>query len=302
MKIPHILFVLLSSVIYTGCYNYSSKVIKFRYPIVIYDNKGEDHMPSKFRNIIDLEKYESVSDDVKKPNFKGVENYNNVIASAQFTKDQLLNIQKKYSEKKITVVDMRGETHFFINGLPYVVYNSEFNEINKDKKLDVILNDEKAFVSQLQNILKKRNIIAYKAQKLPSLIPGKKAHLPVEEILIKSGSSVELESDIAISLGMKYVRIPVTDHDVASKDITSAIINLVKNSNKNDLFYVHCRGGAGRTSTFILVYDIYKNAKNVSFEDILYRNYWFSGHDITSKNKDRQDVLLKFYNSMRNHK
>ncbi len=44
--------------------------------------------------------------------------------------------------------------------------------------------------------------------------------------------------------------------------------------------YIHCNRGKGRTSTFLTLYDIYKNHAQVSLDDIITRQYCRGGEDL----------------------
>lgn len=46
--------------------------------------------------------------------------------------------------------------------------------------------------------------------------------------------------------------------------------------------YFHCARGCARTTTFMILYDIYRNAKNSSLDEILERQYCLGGEDIAN--------------------
>ena len=54
------------------------------------------------------------------------------IASAQFSEDELQKLRQKYPNEKIVIVDLRQESHGFINGKP-VSWRSYFEKINQNK-------------------------------------------------------------------------------------------------------------------------------------------------------------------------
>ena len=58
-------------------------------------------------------------------NFRDLNLYNlKAIASAQFSENELIFIKKKFFNKKITIVDLRKENHFFINGIPVSIFSN----------------------------------------------------------------------------------------------------------------------------------------------------------------------------------
>jgi hypothetical protein len=69
--------------------------------------------------------------------------------------------------------------------------------------------------------------------------------------------------------------------------------------------HFHCRGGAGRTTVFMVMLDMLVNARDVPFDDVLERNSVLSGYDPTvlpppsdprrPYAKDRIGFLKAFY-------
>ena len=88
-----------------------------------------------------------------------------------------------------------------------------------------------------------------------------------------------------------------------SQETIQRMIQVFKSVKKDDLLYAHCRAGRGRTSAFVIMYDVYNNANNVSFDDIMYRNYWFSDNNMINKTPEEKQetvkVFRKFYDDMR---
>src|SRR5574343_298423 len=65
-------------------------------------------------------------------NFRDLNEFGlNMIASAQFTEDELKTIIEKYKDRKITIIDLREETHVFLNGESASFYRHGHNDINK---------------------------------------------------------------------------------------------------------------------------------------------------------------------------
>ena len=69
---------------------------------------------------------------------------------------------------------------------------------------------------------------------------------------------------------------------------------------------MHCPAGRGRTTTFLAMYDMMRNAVNVSFDDILARQAMIGGKDLTEPfaigdwryehHFERLQFLMDFYN------
>jgi len=96
------------------------------------------------------------------------------------------------------------------------------------------------------------------------------------------------------------LRITVTDHRSPLDDQVDLFVQSVKNLPKETWLHFHCRGGAGRTTTFMSMYDMMHNAKNVSFEDIMKRQTLIGGSDLLNheeedKSETRSDFMNNFY-------
>lgn len=101
---------------------------------------------------------------------------------------------------------------------------------------------------------------------------------------------------------MSYIRIPVTDKEKPSDDMVDYFVQFVQSLPQNTWVHFHCEEGLGRTTTFMAMYDIMKNAKKVNLEDIMNRQVLIGGQDLldnkinTSTNaKERAEFIKKFY-------
>ena len=86
----------------------------------------------------------------------------NAISSAQFSESELQKIKEKYPKEDIIIVDLRQESHGFINGKA-VAWRSELESANADKKISEILQDEK---TRLQLLKKWHEIVIHNAVKV----------------------------------------------------------------------------------------------------------------------------------------
>jgi protein-tyrosine phosphatase len=190
-----------------------------------------------------------------------------VSGSGQFSEQSLDKILSTIPAKKILLLDLREESHGFINGIA-VSWYSDKDWSNKDKSLEEILADEK---QRLQKALKEKNIYLFE-----------KAFFPENPHLIQV-QEVYTEAELAKRMGIPYVRIPVTDHLKPSVEVVDQIIHLIKNQLIDQKIWIHshCSAGRGRTTTFICMYDMMLNASKVSFEDILLRQALIGGKDLT---------------------
>jgi protein-tyrosine phosphatase len=180
--------------------------------------------------------------------------------SGEFTAEGLKLLLLR-TRSPVTIFDLRQETHIFVNGLP-VSWFATNDWANVGRSQSAIEADETARVQSLK---------------------------PGSEIVIRQGESVKkgsadsaapqrvtvewvsTERDIAEAAGAGYVRITVTDHARPLDGEVDRFILAVRALPKNGWAHFHCEAGRGRTTTFMVLYDMLRNATRVSLEDIVRR-------------------------------
>lgn len=189
-------------------------------------------------------------------------------ASAQFSEKSLAKILEIVPSNQIILVDLREESHGFINGIA-ISWRAENNWGNKDKNLEEILFNEKLL---LQKTINDKDIKLYQknSDKDPVLVHVKEAFS---------------EADLAKKMGINYVRIPASDHLKPNHKEVDLFIefmknHILKNETSNAWIHLHCSAGRGRSTTFIAMYDMMQNAPHVSFHDILKRQAMIGGKDL----------------------
>lgn len=114
------------------------------------------------------------------------------------------------------------------------------------------------------------------------------------------------EQKIAELTGMQYVRLMVTDHMAPGDADVDAFVELIRNLPTNAWLHIHCRGGDGRTTTFMVMYDMLNNADTVTFDEILkrqasvrpYYDLYYIDRSTSERNayyKKRLEFLKQFY-------
>ena len=203
----------------------------------------------------------------------------NISGSGQFTISNLpLLIENIDSNLSIIVIDLREESHGFINNTAI-----SFSNLNNNANSGL----------SLEEVIKKEN------QDLSSIKLNEPLTLHNNNITI-TPNIVTNERTVAESNNISYLRIPVTDGNLPNDDMVDYFIKFVKNQPENTWLHFHCKAGAGRTTTFMIMYDIIKNGNDVRLHDIIGRQLLLS--DITPKSfvdfyvGKRYDFLNKFYN------
>lgn len=206
-----------------------------------------------------------------------------VSGSSQFSEEGLNQIQDVLNYQNITIVDLRQESHGFINGAA-VCWRSEHNWSNIGKSLNEIKEDEhtRLLAALDEGILVEQD--------------NDTVYLAVER--------VDTEEQIVRSQGLKYIRFPVADHWRPTDDIIDQFIELIKTLPAEEWLHFHCAAGKGRTTTFLAMLDIMKHGSQISLENILFRQHLIGGSDLLKppgllwkKNtiQQRIDFFIQFY-------
>ncbi|MEC0372010.1 hypothetical protein [Paenibacillus chibensis] len=213
-------------------------------------------------------------------------------ASGQFSRGGLEYMKRVIPEHPITIVDLRQECHGFVNGKAMSWYGED-NTANRGLTREEVLSLEK---QNLEGMRQEEKVIF-------DYLEGKSL-LCEEEI--EGPRTVQSEAELAESEGLGYYRFCVTDHHRPPDEVVDQFIQFVKALPGGTWLHFHCRGGVGRATSFILMYDMMRNADHVSLQDILRRQQNIGGRDMyrMSPNDgeelykaaiDRLDFIRKFY-------
>ena len=242
---------------------------------LVFDNKNLTVLPSHFRKSSDIQ---SIANN-EQINTTGLENLN-ISGSQQFSKSNFPILLKSLDTKlPITIFDLRQESHGFINNYP-VSFEGVHNAANKGLSDKEIIQKEK---EQLKSI--KINI--------PITIYNDSAETIIPESVID-------EYTLATENNTEYVRIFATDEELPSNPAIDSFIKNIKEIKDERWLHFHCKEGIGRTTTFMIFYDMMKNYKTVSAEDIINRQIAladFDSNDIQLLTSERRINLYNtFYN------
>ena len=242
---------------------------------LIIDTTSTKALPHKFRTSCCL----TGNKKLKGLNLVGLKNLN-ISGSGQFSESNLPLVKKTLECcKSIIVVDLRQESHGFINGKP-VSWSNKKNNANLGLTLPQVSDIED---EQLQAISFCRTLSF--------------CNHPSIKI---SPKCVEDENLLVQTHRMSYIRIPVTDGAIPTEDTVSFFINFVSCVPADIHLYFHCKAGVGRTTVFMIMYDMIKNAGLVSFDAIINRQMALANFNAKEAkhfmNQERVDFLRDFYN------
>lgn len=252
-------------------------------PKLLLNMENTDTLPHSFRMMSD---HITPKPQQHLPSLLGL---NTLLASAshQFSEKSLKKILKTIPSKNVVLLDLRQESHGFINGIA-VGWYGRHDWGNVGKKLEEIEADE--------------------AAKLTEIKSNGEAEIFVDKSFHKTKTvkveSVATEEELAKQFGVEYVRIPVTDHERPTDNDVEAFLAYVRLLPVNTWIHFHCVGGHGRSTTFLAMYDMMHNARDVGFDDIILRQQLLGGADLTENDKsswksrlqqERLDFLKVFY-------
>lgn len=190
--------------------------------------------------------------------------------SAQFSELQFQKILQHVPRKKLVVIDLREETHGFLNAHAISWYGVR-NAANMGKNPHAIKVHEK---KQMKVLCQTKSVTVYKI-----LSKEDDGRIGKVEPFIVSIDNAFSEEKFMKRQGIPYYRLYVTDHHAPRYQAVDHFIS--KANQLNDRWiYFHCRAGSGRSTTFMVMLDMLRNAKKVRFNDILARQALIGGKDL----------------------
>lgn len=247
-------------------------------PYLLLDAKDEASLPVHFRTMQgpwrEAASYE--------PSRVGLESLR-ASGSSQFSAGQLREMMQ-FIGNPVILVDLREESHGFLNGMA-VSWADQSNWANRGKNFADVLTTEATELRALRGM----------RQAKVAMAPLKKEK--TAEFQSVNIDSVISEEDLAIQDQIGYFRITATDHIGPSDENIDRFVEFVKQLPADTWLHFHCREGHGRTTTFLLLYDILRNGKTVPLEDLAIRQYRLGGVDLLNQAPaepgDRREAYLK---------
>ena len=247
------------------------------------NNKNKNYnQPKRYRNGLNLQPVGLNISGSSQPN----------VADLQYIIQEAKQHTANHSTKEIFILDLREEPHAMLNERAVSWYG---------------------FKNQVKHQLEPQLIAQLSAKKKVKIYQGL-TKLPGGFFIPKSYSTIEIhkvttEQLATEELGANYQRILVIDHFAPKPSEVDLFVKFVKNLPKNSWIHVHCRGGRGRTTTFMSMYDIIQNAHSLALDSILERQHQLGGVKLSKVKflpdrkkwkepaaKDRYSFIQKFYN------
>lgn len=257
MKTILLSFALLASLI-VGAYAWAG----YTRTMLVLDMRNAPELPKHFRMSTD-----SLPANI---NAKGLAELQ-IAGGAQFSKSAFYKLTSKINAKKIMVIDLRQESHGMLNGNAVSWYGVR-NADNANKTMEEVEKDQSELLTELgdEEVATVNKVMQKNAE-------GEIKKIKATEYMVHQTST---EQELVTGLGHRYKRIYVQDFHAPSDKQVDRFITAINNVPPNKWIYFHCRAGIGRTTVFMTMYDMMKNAKQVSFDDIMTRQAALGGKDL----------------------
>jgi len=175
-----------------------------------------------------------------------------ISGSSQFSPQDLAAMKERIPADQIIMIDLREESHFYGDDRSFSWRNYQ-NNVNMGASEPQVRRLEEQWLKDLS-----------REEGTMGLRPRK----------------VSTEEDICREQGIGYCRIPVTDHLRPEDRDVDQFVSFVRTMPEGAWLNFHCKAGKGRTTTFMAMYDMMRNAGRVSVEEIAQRQYLLGGVDL----------------------
>ena len=241
--------------------NPMNNLFKNNKTLIVLDSASNSGLPDRFRDITNL----------------------NISGSSQFTKSQINNLKEAINKPNICIVDLRQESHGMLNDFA-ISFFSPYTDLNNGLTTEEVIKKEN---SQLSSIKIGSDVdIYHKTGRL------------FKEV---TAEFVSNEDSIVTNDTMQYKRYAVKDNGSPTPIIVDNFVEFIKNKPTDLHIHFHCDAGEGRTTTFMVLYQIMTDNGNLALDQILCYQYNMGGIILTD-DVDRAYFLNSFYNYVEKNK
>ncbi|KTD49231.1 fused DSP-PTPase phosphatase/NAD kinase-like protein [Legionella quateirensis] len=173
---------------------------------------------------------------------------------------EYIAMRRPKNGKPVVVLDLRQESHGYLNGRAITLV-SNYNWLNLGKTNAQSMQDQENWLASLRFRKSIPGILTVPQYRQKQYFNGKSMAV----------GTVRNEEYYVTKWGFEYHRLFITDHRAPLDSEVDAFLSLVRSKPKKTWFHVHCRGGKGRTSTILAMFDMLRNADKVSFDEIIER-------------------------------
>ena len=173
---------------------------------------------------------------------------------------------QKLTDGPIYIIDVRAESHGLINGMHVSRYGAN-NWGNVGKTHAQIVADEADDIHATLG----QSIDIYSLSKDDNYQPTESGRNTVEV------TSAQTEEEACKERGLGYARFTVPDRAFPGDSELEAFVTFVGTLPANAWLHFHCQAGAGRTTQYMIFYDMMRNP-DLPLKDIAYRQCLLGGN------------------------
>lgn len=241
------------------------------------DRADVDQLPRNYRATDDPFR---VTKDGNYPSRAGMSDIH-ASASSIFSEKEFKQVMAK-ARGHIVVVDLRQESHGYLNGMA-VSWFADNNWGNDGKKLEEVKVIERGLLDKALTE-SPTTVYYFDDEKNVTTQPFK---VDVE--------TARTEEEMVTAQGAGYFRLACSDHFRPEDADVDRFLQFYKSLPQDAWLHFHCFAGEGRTTIFMNMYDILKNAKKVSYDDIALRQGLIGPVDIRNVPDSKKNWKRKAY-------
>ncbi len=241
------------------------------------DRADADQLPRNYRTTDDTFR---ATKDGQYPSRVGLKDIH-ASASSIFSEKEFEQVISR-AHGNVIVVDLRQESHGYLNGMAVSWFGAN-NWGNDGKDLEQVKVIEKGL---LDKALTETPTTIYHFDDDKN-VTTESFQINVENALT--------EEEMIKSHGAGYFRLACSDHFRPEDADVDRFLEFYKLLPKDAWLHFHCFAGEGRTTIFMNMYDILKNAKKVSYDDIALRQGLIGPVDIRNVPASKMNWKRKAY-------
>lgn len=167
------------------------------------------------------------------------------------------------------VVDLRQESHGFVDGAAVSWYaRSNWGAAGLSAEEALALESLRLRLLSLAETVRIGNVESVKRGAPRTLVE-------------RTGARITHEVEAFGLDAGRYLRLPVTDHTRPSDAAVDRFAAFLRDLDGEGHVHLHCRGGKGRTATFMALADMLHNAAHLSLPEILARQARLNEYELT---------------------
>lgn len=200
----------------------------------------------------------------------------NISGSAQFEPSQVENLKNEINVLDTYIVDLRQESHGFLNDDAVSFYSTE-------RLLNNGFNSEETLTSE------KEKFGAIKSGDVENIFNKRGAF---REALKVDTSQIEL--NLVRNSNLNYVLFATRDGHIPTPSMVDSFVTFIVKTPPTTHLHFHCDHGEGRTTMFMAMFQMMKESNLKSLNEILYEQLVAGGIILTDETT-RAEFLQDFY-------